>query len=43
VLEPLQLAKLHGEGLAWFADKVGDVPVMGSAKDAERQPFKFYV
>ena len=26
-----------------FADKVGDVLVMGSAKDAERQPFKFYV
>ena len=26
-----------------FADKVGEVLVMGSAKDAERQPFKFYV
>ncbi|SFO40662.1 hypothetical protein SAMN04488056_105241 [Cohaesibacter marisflavi] len=26
-----------------FADKVGDVLVMGSAQDAERQPFKFYV
>ena len=26
-----------------FADKVGDVLVMGSAKDAERQPFKFYL
>lgn len=26
-----------------FADKVGDVLVMGSAKDAERQPFKFYI
>jgi hypothetical protein len=26
-----------------FADKVGDVLVMGSARDAERQPFKFYI
>lgn len=26
-----------------FANKVGDVLVMGSAKDAERQPFKFYI
>ncbi|NRG17616.1 hypothetical protein HPQ64_07945 [Rhizobiales bacterium] len=26
-----------------FADKVGEVLVMGSAKDAERQPFKFYI
>jgi len=26
-----------------FADKVGDVLIMGSAKDAERQPFKFYI
>lgn len=26
-----------------FADKVGDILVMGSAKGAERQPFKFYV
>ena len=26
-----------------FAQKVGDILVMGSAKDAERQPFKFYV
>jgi len=26
-----------------FADKVGDVLVMGSAKGAEKQPFKFYV
>lgn len=26
-----------------FADKVGDILVMGSAKDAERQPFKFYI
>jgi hypothetical protein len=26
-----------------FADKVGDILTMGSAKDAERQPFKFYV
>lgn len=26
-----------------FAKKVGDVLVMGSAKDAERQPFKFYI
>lgn len=26
-----------------FADKVGDVLVMGSAQDAERQPFKFYI
>ena len=26
-----------------FADKVGDILTMGSAKDAEKQPFKFYV
>ena len=26
-----------------FADKVGDILVMGSAAGAERQPFKFYV
>jgi hypothetical protein len=26
-----------------FADKVGEVLVMGSAKGAERQPFKFYI
>lgn len=26
-----------------FADKVGDILTMGSAKDAKRQPFKFYV
>jgi len=26
-----------------FADKVGDILTMGSAKNAERQPFKFYV
>lgn len=26
-----------------FADKVGDILTMGSAKDAQRQPFKFYV
>ena len=26
-----------------FADKVGDVLVMGSAQGAERQPFKYYV
>ena len=26
-----------------FADKVGDILVMGSAKDADRQPFKFYI
>lgn len=26
-----------------FADKVGDVLIMGSAQDAERQPFKFYI
>jgi hypothetical protein len=26
-----------------FAHKVGDVLVMGSAKDAERQPFKYYI
>ena len=26
-----------------FADKVGDVLTMGSAKDSERQPLKFYV
>lgn len=26
-----------------FAKKVGEVLVMGSAKDAERQPFKYYV
>ncbi|MBL8705971.1 MAG: hypothetical protein JNM30_14060 [Rhodospirillales bacterium] len=26
-----------------FADKVGEILTMGSAKDAERQPFKFYV
>lgn len=26
-----------------FADKVGDVLVMGSAKGVERQPFKFYI
>ena len=26
-----------------FADKVGDVLVMGSARDTERQPFKFYI
>jgi hypothetical protein len=26
-----------------FADKVGDILVMGSAKGAERQPFKFYI
>lgn len=26
-----------------FADKVGDVLVMGSAKNAERQPFKYYI
>lgn len=26
-----------------FAEKVGDILVMGSAKDAERQPFKFYI
>ena len=26
-----------------FADRVGDVLTMGSAKDAERQPLKFYI
>ncbi len=26
-----------------FAEKVGEVLVMGSAKDAQRQPFKFYI
>ena len=26
-----------------FADKVGDILVMGSAKHAEMQPFKFYI
>jgi hypothetical protein len=26
-----------------FADKVGDVLVMGSAQGFERQPFKFYI
>jgi hypothetical protein len=26
-----------------FADKVGDVLTMGSAKEAEKQPLKFYV
>lgn len=26
-----------------FADKVGDVLVMGSAKGSEKQPFKFYI
>lgn len=26
-----------------FAGKVGDVLTMGSAKDAEKQPLKFYV
>lgn len=26
-----------------FADKVGDILVMGSARGAERQPFKFYI
>lgn len=26
-----------------FADKVGEVLVMGSAKNAERQPFKYYI
>jgi argonaute-like protein implicated in RNA metabolism and viral defense len=26
-----------------FADKVGDVLSMGSARGAEKQPFKFYV
>ena len=26
-----------------FADKVGDVLVIGTAQGAERQPFKFYV
>jgi len=26
-----------------FPEKVGDVPVMASAKGAEKQPFKFYV
>ncbi len=26
-----------------FADKVGDILTKGSAKDAERQPFKFYI
>ncbi len=26
-----------------FASKVGDVLTMGSAKDAEKQPLKFYV
>ena len=26
-----------------FANKVGDVLIMGSARDAERQPFKFYI
>jgi hypothetical protein len=26
-----------------FANMVGDVLVMGSAKDADKQPFKFYV
>ena len=26
-----------------FADKVGQVLTMGSAKDAERQPLKFYI
>ena len=26
-----------------FADKVGDVLVMGSAKGNERAPFKFYI
>jgi len=26
-----------------FADKVGEVLVMGSAAGSERQPFKFYI
>jgi len=26
-----------------FADKVGDALSMGSAKSAEKQPFRFYV
>ena len=26
-----------------FADKVGDVLVMGAAQGAERQPFKYYI
>jgi hypothetical protein len=26
-----------------FANKVGDVLTMGSARDAEKQPLKFYV
>lgn len=26
-----------------FADKIGDILIMGSAKDAVRQPFKFYI
>jgi hypothetical protein len=26
-----------------FANKVGDVLTMGSAKDAEKQPLKFFV
>jgi hypothetical protein len=26
-----------------FAEKVGDILVMGSAKGAELQPFKFYI
>lgn len=26
-----------------FADKVGDILVMGSAAGAEKQPFKFYI
>jgi hypothetical protein len=26
-----------------FANKVGDVLTMGSAKDSEKQPLKFYI
>jgi len=26
-----------------FADRVGDILTMGSSKDAERQPLKFYI
>jgi hypothetical protein len=26
-----------------FAGKVGDILTMGSARNAERQPFKFYI
>ena len=36
----------HNDGLPVtirFADKVGDVLTMGSARDAEKQPLKFYV